>query len=106
MTGFGISKRRATVPLLLTRNYKASPSLTFRVRSAPHAGTTPSDQEIRHFAALEDVELTVGAGEIVGLLGENGAGKSTLMNIVGGVLRPTSGELLWNKQPVQFQVAT
>jgi ABC-2 type transport system ATP-binding protein len=43
--------------------------------------------------ALNDVSLTVGPGEIVGLIGPNGAGKSTLMKIVVGILRPTSGEV-------------
>ena len=43
--------------------------------------------------ALEDVNLTVGRNEIVGLIGDNGAGKSTLIKIMTGVLRPTSGRL-------------
>ena len=38
--------------------------------------------------ALDDVSLTVGAGETVTILGANGAGKSTLMNTVAGLLRP------------------
>jgi ABC-type sugar transport system ATPase subunit len=44
-------------------------------------------------AALKEVDFTLEKGEIHGLLGENGAGKSTLMNILGGVLKPTSGEV-------------
>jgi len=43
--------------------------------------------------ALDDVSLSLARGEVVALLGENGAGKSTLMNILGGVLRPDSGEV-------------
>ena len=43
--------------------------------------------------ALEDVSLSVGHGEIVGLIGENGAGKSTLMKILGGVVEPTAGRI-------------
>jgi ABC-type branched-subunit amino acid transport system ATPase component/ABC-type branched-subunit amino acid transport system permease subunit len=43
-------------------------------------------------AAVDDVTLTVGAGEIVGLIGTNGAGKSTLMNAVGGFV-PASGRV-------------
>jgi len=43
--------------------------------------------------ALNNVSLTVGPGEIVGLIGPNGAGKSTLMKIVVGILRPTSGRV-------------
>lgn len=54
------------------------------------------------FKALDNVDLTVQAGEIVGLLGENGAGKSTLMNLVGGVLAPTRGQLIWDGEPVHF----
>jgi len=41
--------------------------------------------------ALDAVDLVVQPAEVVGLIGENGAGKSTLMNILGGVLLPTSG---------------
>jgi ABC-2 type transport system ATP-binding protein len=41
--------------------------------------------------ALEAVELTVGPGELVGLVGANGAGKSTLMKIACGLVRPSTG---------------
>ena len=44
---------------------------------------------------LDDVELTLNKGEIVGLLGRSGSGKSTLLRIVAGLLRPTAGEVLW-----------
>ena len=54
------------------------------------------------FAANEDISLTVNPGEIVALLGENGAGKSTLMNVVYGLLQPTSGEILINDAVEEF----
>src|SRR5207245_6735533 len=41
--------------------------------------------------ALEDVTLSVSAGEVFGLLGPNGSGKSTALRILLGFLRPTSG---------------
>jgi ribose transport system ATP-binding protein len=40
----------------------------------------------------KDITIDVHPGEILGLVGENGAGKSTLMNILGGIVRPDSGE--------------
>lgn len=42
-------------------------------------------------AAVADLSFTVGAGEIVGFLGENGAGKTTTLRLLIGLLRPTSG---------------
>jgi ABC-type sugar transport system ATPase subunit len=41
--------------------------------------------------ALHDVSVSVGPGEVLGLVGDNGAGKSTLVNILAGVLRPDHG---------------
>ena len=46
----------------------------------------------RH-AVLEDVSLSVGRGELVGVTGENGAGKSTLLRIVAGRLSPDRGDV-------------
>ncbi|MDR7481575.1 MAG: ABC transporter ATP-binding protein [Armatimonadota bacterium] len=43
--------------------------------------------------ALDDVSLTVGDGEVVGLIGPNGAGKTTLFHVVSGFLRPDRGRL-------------
>ena len=40
---------------------------------------------------LDDVDLTLREGEIVGLLGRSGSGKSTLLRIVSGLIAPTSG---------------
>src|SRR4051812_5007556 len=44
--------------------------------------------------ALEDINLTIKKGEIFALLGPNGAGKTTLINIVCGIVKPTSGQLV------------
>jgi ABC-2 type transport system ATP-binding protein len=46
------------------------------------------------FQALEAVDLEIRKGEIFGLLGPNGAGKTTLINIICGIVNPTSGEVL------------
>lgn len=44
--------------------------------------------------ALDKVSLSVNSGEIVGIIGENGAGKSTLMKILGGLIGPSSGQII------------
>ena len=43
--------------------------------------------------ALDHVELSLGAGKIVGLLGPNGSGKTTLMKLANGLLQPTEGSI-------------
>jgi putative ABC transport system ATP-binding protein len=48
------------------------------------------------FTALKGVNLQVGAGEFVGIVGKSGAGKSTLLNMVTGVDHLTSGEIIVN----------
>src|SRR5215471_20569997 len=45
------------------------------------------------FTAVDDLTLTVNAGEIVGLIGPNGAGKTTTLRSLAGILRPTSGRV-------------
>lgn len=50
-------------------------------------------QWYRQFQALKNVNLEVGRGETVGLIGRNGSGKSTLLQIICGTLMPTSGEI-------------
>ncbi|PSH69427.1 ABC transporter [Phyllobacterium brassicacearum] len=50
--------------------------------------------------ACDEINLTIGTGEIHSLLGENGAGKSTLVKMLFGALQPTSGDIAWKGQSV------
>jgi len=62
------------------------------LRYFTHAGETE---------ALDRIQLTVGAGEFVALIGQSGCGKSTLLSLVAGILEPSSGQVLVDGQPVR-----
>ena len=49
--------------------------------------------------AVDNVSLNVPEGKIYGLLGPNGAGKSTILKMITGILKPTSGEIYFDKRP-------
>jgi len=53
---------------------------------------------------LDDVNLTLKEGEIVGLLGRSGSGKSTLLRLIAGLSRPQGGELSYMGTPIQGPV--
>jgi branched-chain amino acid transport system ATP-binding protein len=47
-------------------------------------------------AVIREVDLTVGPGEVVGLLGSNGAGKTTTLRVVSGLVKPMAGRVLFD----------
>ena len=59
-------------------------------------------KEFSGVRVLDNINLDVHSGEILGVLGENGAGKSTLLKIISGIYTPTSGNLLFNGEKVDI----
>ncbi len=72
-------------------------AIDFSHRAVEMSGIT---KKFGDFVANEEISLTVHRGEVHALLGENGAGKTTLMNILYGLLKPTSGNIKINGKPL------
>ncbi|MBF0227918.1 MAG: ATP-binding cassette domain-containing protein, partial [Desulfobacterales bacterium] len=77
----------------LTKTYRIYKKHGDRVKEAFH----PLRKKYHEpFNALTDVSFDVKQGETLGIIGENGGGKSTLLQIICGILQPTSGEVFVN----------
>ena len=60
---------------------------------------------VKRIEVLRDINLTIGAGEIVAVVGESGCGKTTVGKIITGLLKPTGGEVLFeNKNLYSFNL--
>ena len=68
---------------------QAKPSNLLDIRSVCRSFPKGSGEEL---LVLENVDLTIRSGEIVGLLGRSGSGKSTLLRIIAGLVAPSSGD--------------
>lgn len=55
--------------------------------------------------AVDSVSFSVEAGQIVGLVGPNGSGKSTLINVISGMMQPTSGHISFDGRDITGQSA-
>jgi ABC-type polysaccharide/polyol phosphate transport system ATPase subunit len=75
------------------KKYRIASSKSLRLREILSFG---KKQHTQDFWALQDIDLEVEAGTTLGILGRNGAGKSTMLQIISGVLQPTTGTVTVN----------
>jgi fructose transport system ATP-binding protein len=71
--------------------------------AAPKLAATGLTKSFGHVQALRGVDVELGNGEILAIVGDNGAGKSTLIKILSGALQPDSGEIRIDGEPVVFR---
>ncbi len=103
MQGTGAGERSARQP-----QQPSSNSSTIAPEQASAGDGGRISIELRHIdksfggvEVLRDVSLSLGAGEVLGLLGDNGAGKSTLIKIITGVHQPSAGQLFFSGKEVR-----
>jgi branched-chain amino acid transport system permease protein len=102
---------------LVGRAVRATPASSPRELSTPsaqpEATRSPSTEKILSLrdvakkfggvVALDGIDLEIGAGELVGIIGPNGSGKTTLINVVSGLYRPDSGQVVFDGQDITGQ---
>jgi ABC-type glutathione transport system ATPase component len=74
-------------------------SRSYRLR-----GATPLGRR-EEIMAVQNVNLGIARGQTVGIVGESGSGKTTLARMLAGLIRPTSGVVLFNSEPIWDQSA-
>ena len=74
----------------ITKEFKLYRNPVHRFKEALNLGTKTHHEK---FVALDNISLEIAAGAHTGLMGNNGGGKSTLLQIMSGIMRPTSGSI-------------
>jgi len=73
------------------------------MEALPVVETKSLSRYFKGVVALNDVNVSISPGEVVGLVGDNGAGKSTLVKILSGDLEPSAGQVLIDGEEVHFR---
>lgn len=72
------------------------PTHLIRVNDLSHSFTLGNNQ----FDVLKDINFQIPKGDFVSLLGKSGSGKSTLLNLIGGLMKPTKGNIFIEEQEI------
>ena len=70
------------------------------VLTLSHVTYTYEAGTVMEAVGLDDVCLSIRQGEFLGIIGQTGSGKSTLIQHLNGLIKPTSGEILWNGENI------
>ncbi|MBQ5953436.1 MAG: energy-coupling factor transporter ATPase [Lachnospiraceae bacterium] len=70
------------------------------VLTLSHVTYTYEAGTVMESVGLDDVCLSIRQGEFLGIIGQTGSGKSTLIQHLNGLIKPTSGEILWNGENI------
>lgn len=73
------------------------------MQALPIVETIGLSKYFKGVVALDQVSISITAGQVVGLVGDNGAGKSTLVKILSGDLEPSAGQILLDGEQVHFR---
>lgn len=87
---FGVRKQRTSMTEKVNGQYRYGNDLLIELHQVEKSFQTA----VGAFTALKSVDLKVDAGEFIVVTGKSGSGKSTLINMITGIDRPTSGEVL------------
>lgn len=84
----------------MSKNQSESPSTVEPTSQPPLVEFQNLTKIINQQVILDDINLTIPRGKIIGLLGRNGAGKSTLIKLTNDLLTPTSGKIMIDGGPI------